>query len=381
MWRVTSFRIGLLLSILVLSIVATARIDAQSPQASNPAPPAGAVRSGEELYKAACAACHGFDGAGMPPTAIGFDVPDFTDCSFSSVEPDADWLAIVHDGGPVRGFDRRMPAFGEALTDAEIFRTIDHIHTFCGSTDWPRGELNLPRALVTEKAFPENETVVTTRVGGGSSGVVINELLYERRFGVRNQFEVAVPFTVRESQAGQWSRGLGDVAVAVKRALFHSFRTGTIVSVAGELVLPTGKESLGMGSGVTVFEPFVTFGQILPRNFFVHAQAGAELAADRDKAEHEAFWRVAVGTTIEQGRFGRAWSPMIEVLQARELEAGIPAEWDVVPQMQVTLNKRQHLMINAGVRIPVTGRDEGRRAQFISYFLWDWFDGSLSDGW
>ena len=27
------------------------------------------------------------------------------------------------------------------------------------------------------------------------------------------------------------------------------------------------------------------------------------------------------------------------------------------------------------------GRDEGRRAQVISYFLWDWFDGSLSDGW
>jgi len=37
-------------------------------------------------------------------------------------------------------------------------------------------------------------------------------------------------------------------------------------------------------------------------------------------------------------------------------------------------------MINAGVRIPVTGRDE-RRAQVITYFLWDWFDGSLTDGW
>jgi hypothetical protein len=49
--------------------------------------------------------------------------------------------------------------------------------------------------------------------------------------------------------------------------------------------------------------------------------------------------------------------------------------------MQVTLNQRQHLMINAGVRIPLTGRDEGRRAQFVTYFLWDWFDGGLRDGW
>ena len=378
MWGPTSFRIGLLLATVVLTLTAGARVHARSPQAPDAAP----ARTGAELYRAACAACHGIDGAGAPPAVLGFDtpVPDFTDCSFSSVEPGADWLAVVHDGGPVRGFDRRMPAFGDALTEAEIVRTIDHIHTFCDSTDWPRGELNLPRALVTEKAFPENETVVTTRVGGGASGVVINELLYERRFGVRNQFEVAVPFAVRESQAGQWSRGLGDVAVAVKRAIFHSLRRGTIVSVAGEVGLPTGKEGLGLGSGVTVFEPFVTFGQILPRNMFVHGQVGAEIPADRDKAEAEAFWRAVVGVTFEQGRFGRAWSPMVEVLRARELRAGTAAEWDLVPQMQVTLNKRQHLMINAGVRMPVTGRDE-RHTQVITYFLWDWFDGSLSDGW
>ena len=85
--------------------------------------------------------------------------------------------------------------------------------------------------------------------------------------------------------------------------------------------------------------------------------------------------------TLEQGRFGRAWSPMLEILGARELEDGQSVQWDAVPQMQVTLNTRQHLMINAGVRIPLTGRDEGRRAQVVTYFLWDWFDGGLTDGW
>jgi hypothetical protein len=119
------------------------------------------------------------------------------------------------------------------------------------------------------------------------------------------------------------------------------------VSLAGEVVLPTGKETLGLGKGVTVFEPFVTFGQVLPRNAFVHAQVGGEVPADRDKAEPEAFWRGVIGTTIEQGRFGRAWSPMVELLGARELEQGQTVQWDVVPQMQITLNKRQHLMINA----------------------------------
>jgi hypothetical protein len=209
---------------------------------------------------------------------------------------------------------------------------------------------------------------------------VTNEILYEKRFGPRNQLEVAVPLALKESGTGAWTRGLGDVAVAVKRAAYHNLARGTIVSVVGEAVLPTGKETLGLGKGVTVFEPFVSAGQLLPRNAFLQAQAGAELPADRDKAAPEAFWRAVLGTTIEQGRFGRAWSPMIELLGARELEHGQRTQWDVVPQMQITLNRRQHIMINAGVRLPLTARDE-RRAQVITYFLWDWFDGGLREGW
>jgi mono/diheme cytochrome c family protein len=341
------------------------------------------VRSGAELYRAACAACHALHGTGAPRSVVGFDLPlpDFTDCAFATVEPDADWLAVTHSGGPVRGFDRRMPAFGDALTEDEILRTIEHVHTFCDDAGWPRGDLNLPRALVTEKAFPENEAVLTTVVGTGPSGSVVNEVLYEKRFGSRNQFEVAIPLALQETAAPEgWNRGLGDVAVAVKRAVAHSLERGFILSVAGEVVLPTGKEAQGLGKGVTIFEPFVAFGQILPRNAFFQAQVGAEVPADRDRAEPEAFWRGVLGTTIEQGRFGRAWSPMVELLGARELERGQPVQWDVVPQMQVTLNRRQHLMINVGVRVPVTGRDE-RHAQVMTYFLWDWFDGGLADGW
>lgn len=374
-----SFRAALLAAICALLIAAGARVDASRSRAPVSAP--SQARTAAELYLAACAACHGPDGTGMPRSTVGFDVPlpDFTDCAFGSVEPDGDWLAVTHDGGPARGFDRRMPAYGELLTDAEIQQALDHMRTFCGDRAWPRGELNLPRALVTEKAFPESEAVLTTSVGTGPHGSVTNEILYEKRFGPRNQLEVAVPLALSES-AGGWNRGMGDVAVAIKRAVYHSLQRGTIVSVAGEVVLPTGKESLGLGKGVTVFEPFVALGQILPRNAFVHAQAGAEVPADRDKAEPEAFWRAAFGTTFEQANFGRAWSPMVELLGARELEAGRPVQWDAVPQVQITLNQRQHLMINVGVRIPVTGRDE-RRATVITYFLWDWFDGGLRDGW
>jgi hypothetical protein len=282
---------------------------------------------------------------------------------------------VSHDGGPERVFDRRMPAFGEALTVDELQSIVDHVRTFCPSRAWPRGELNLPRALVTEKAFPENEAVLTVTATGDRVG---NEFLYEKRLGPRSQIEVVVPVDVAEQSGGGWSRGLGDAAVAIKHALWHG--RGSILSVAGEVVFATGKEDQGLGKGTTVFEPFVSYGQILPADSFLQAQAGLELPADTDVAENEAFWRLAVGKTFTQGRWGRAWSPMVELLAARELVSGEPTHWDLVPQMQVTLSRRQHVMMNAGVRLPLNRR-EGRDTRFVVYLLWDWFDGGLFEGW
>jgi hypothetical protein len=273
-----------------------------------------------------------------------------------------------------------MPAFGDALSSAELLRVLDHLRGFCTSRAWPRGELNMPRPLVTEKAFPENEAVLTTTVSATGSGGIGNEFLYERRLGARTQYEVVVPVVVQEDDSGRWQRGLGDVAVALKHVLAHSLERGHILSAAGELILPTGKESLGLGSGTTIFEPFVAFGQLLPADGFVQAQAGLELPFDSARAGREAFWRVAVGKTFTQGRFGRSWSPMVEWLGARELEDQARVHWDLAPQMQVTLNRRQHLMINLGVRVPVNQR-AGRSTRVIAYFLWDWFDGGLRDGW
>jgi hypothetical protein len=137
---------------------------------------------------------------------------------------------------------------------------------------------------------------------------------------------------------------------------------------------------VGLGRGVTVFEPSVAAGQILPADAFLQAQAGLELPVDTARAGREAFWRAAIGRSLTEGRFGRSWSPMIELLAARELERGARLHWDLVPQMQVTLNRRQHIMINAGVRFPLGDR-QGRGTQVIMYILWDWFDGGLRDGW
>ncbi len=337
----------------------------------------------------ACASCHGSDGRGAPQIQVGFvdPLPDFTDCSFASREPAADWVAVAHDGGPVRGFGRMMPAFGDALTIEQLEKIIAYVGSLCTNSAWPKGELNLPRALVTEKAYPEDEAVLTTTVNAEGTGSIANKFVYEKRFGARNQIEVVFPFSIVEqtgvSSAGtaatsDWNAGLGDVAVGFKRAFYH--RGGTIASVTGEVILPTGDESDGFGKGTTVFEPFASFGQLLPHDSFLQAQAGVELPSNTDRAEREGFWRIVAGKSITQGKWGRTWSPMVEVLGKRELEGSATTAWDIVPQVQITISKRQHIMANVGVRLPLTDTDD-RSTQVVVYVLWDWFDGGLLDGW
>lgn len=335
---------------------------------------------GAAVYATACAACHAPDGRGHPQDRVGFDtpLPDFTDCAFNTPENAADWSQVARLGGPARAFDRRMPAFGEALSSEEIDLAVAHLRAFCTDPRWPRGELNLPRPLVTEKAFPENEAVLDLAIDAGASRGVRQQVVYERRLGARSQYEVVVPFDMQRGDDG-WRYGLGDVALALKSAVVHSERRGSILSVGTELKLPTGKEDRGLGNGQTIIEPFVAYGQILGGSSFVHLQGGFERAIGRSRPT-EAFLRAAAGTTLLQGRYGRSWSPMIEVLGARELPRRERAQWDVVPQMQVSLSRRQHILVSVGVRVPVNQRD-GRSPQMLSYFLWDWFDGGLFDGW
>jgi mono/diheme cytochrome c family protein len=125
------------------------------------------VTNGEKVYKGGCIACHGSKGKGAPAASTVFTrldtFPDFTDCAGTTPEPDGNWKAVIVHGGPSRGLSQIMPAFGDLLTDQEINDVIAYMRGFCKNAHHdPLGELNLPRALVTEKAFPENEIVIST---------------------------------------------------------------------------------------------------------------------------------------------------------------------------------------------------------------------------
>jgi hypothetical protein len=340
---------------------------------------------GHTIYMAGCAACHGPTGAGMPDSTIGFDkpttFPDFSQCDQSTPEVKADWWAVIHDGGRARGFSPIMPAFGDLLTSREIDALVTHLRSLCRERSWPLGELNLPRPLNTEKAFPENETVITTAVGARRVHDVTNTIAYEQRIGAKSQIEVSVPFTVIHAASGTANGGIGDIGLGLKRVLFSSMHTGSIASVQGEVVFPTGNKDRGLGTGVTTFEASGAFGQLLPSEVFIQAQAGTELPTDTSGNPRAAFARLAVGRILRQGHgLGRLWVPMLELVSDRDLQPGAPTNIDLVPQMQVTLSRRQHVRANLGFQLPVSHKT-GRPVQVTFYLLWDWFDGGLFEGW
>jgi mono/diheme cytochrome c family protein len=365
------------LSVLLGTLLLTCPTSAQQTSATE------ASYNGARLYEDSCAACHGSDGRGRSQSQLAFDVPvpDFTDCDFAAREPDSDWIAIIHEGGPVRGFDRMMPAFGDALTDGEIEATLAHVRGFCRNDDWPRGDLNLPRALFTEKAYPEDEAVITTTAVTAGNDSLTHDFLWEQRFGTRNQMEIGIPITRADlGDPDGWQGGAGDLTVGVKHVLHHDADRGAILSLGGELVLPTGDDTRGFGKGTTVFESYVAFGKLLAQDSFIQVQAITEIPS-ASQLEDELVVRFATGKTLTQrGPYGRAWTPMVEVMGARELTGGADTNWDIVPQFQVTLNTRQHVMASAGFRIPVTNR-ASRDVEFVFYLLWDWFDGGVLEGW
>jgi mono/diheme cytochrome c family protein len=351
------------------------------------------LHGGAEIYQGACAACHGPNGHGTPQTTAGFEQPDsfphFDKCEETTPEYTRDYTAVIRDGGPTRGFSQIMPAFGAVLTAAEINEVVRYLRSFCKETGWPRGELNVPRALVTDKAFPESETVLTTTASARGPAAVNNELDYEHAFGKHDQLEVVLPFGWMHQTGGGLGAGLGDIVLGEKHVLFSKLNsepdrplyasTGSILSIQGEVTLPTGNVGKGLGEGETVFGAFAAYDLLLPADTFIELQAGGDFPLHIHDTPNSIYINSAFGKVITRN-FGRQWSPILELLAKRDLGAGAVTDWDVLPEFQVTLNRRQHVRAAVGFRLPINDT-ANRPKQVIAYILWDWFDGGLLEGW
>lgn len=98
--------------------------------ATNPIPPDEAsLARGEATFLANCASCHGVSGQGGGPAGAGLDPPpaNFT-VDHGHSHTDAELFALIEEGKT----DTGMPAFGDSLTDDEIWDLVNYVREVGG---------------------------------------------------------------------------------------------------------------------------------------------------------------------------------------------------------------------------------------------------------
>jgi len=332
------------------------------------------IAKGREIYGMACAACHGQDGAGNPEWESAVRSVSFADCG-TTAEPAEQWETIVKKGGPVRGLSSVMPAFGEAFTDEEARAVVAYVRTLCPrADDYPPGDLNFRRLLVTGKAFPEEEvTLSLAHRPHRATRETELEVSYEKRIGPRFQYEISLPF--RTQARAPDGRGLADVELEAKQVLHFDLRRLEILSAGLGVALPTGSESKSLGAGTVAFSPFLAYAKGWGGTL-LQTKVEARLPIDRDRADREIEYAVALSRAV--GPRTVAWTPAVELAGAWNARTK-RHEYGAVIEVSKPLNKLGHVIASIGVAAPIRPREERYRIQ--AYLLWDFGDGPFWEGW
>ena len=121
----------------------------------------------------------------------------------------------------------------------QINQVVGYLRSLCKNSHWPRGELNLPRALVTEKAYPENEVVIIFRCE--CTGDARKHDAYHPRTALRSEEpDRSGRASSFADENHTWYGGIGDITLGLKREIFSSLKAGSILSLQGSVLLPTG---------------------------------------------------------------------------------------------------------------------------------------------
>jgi len=328
---------------------------------------------GKFLYEeyAGCASCHGFDGKGkVEGVILDPPPPDLSDCSFNSREPRRDWTAVIAHGGPARGLSTSMPAYGEALTSAQIDTIIDYLKTFCADNRWPQGELNFRRPQITSKAFPENEALLIPTYARGKNSSTVAKMVYEKRFGRLGQWEIVVPFATESGPPS--ARGIGDVELSVKYVFAQHQPSLFIVSGGVETALPTGKSEIGVGNGTWKLSPYFAAGKGFDA-FYIQSSVKYEAPLRSNEGESELLYNLAFTLPLTKEKKGLI--PMLEFNGATVTGTG-KTKLFVTPQLYLGLVRRGHIAFSLGSQIPVS-RERPFDYRIVSFLLWEYADGGL----
>ena len=333
---------------------------------------------GEEIYLSNCASCHGATGQPDPESplvkSLGVVPANFSDQLFNSREPDSDWKIVVAHGGPALGFSEMMPAFDGALTESDIDAVVTYIKTgLVGEHDYPDGELNLFLALRTKKAFPEDEWVWKQRyTDQDGDNAWKNTLEYEFRIGKRAQGVMEVTHEVKGSNSK-----FGHLEPGFKYVLKDDRKTGFILTAAAQLGVPLNRDANWE------FLPYLAMGKVLSDDFTFQGSSRLKLDLDNSDNSSAEFAGVVHWTHTN---WPRHVFPGLEVVAEVPFTRGSgdarksAMQLSVLPQARIGLNKRGNIALNAGVELPVNDRDRYDWRGYV-FFIWDFADGGLFEGW
>lgn len=332
---------------------------------------------GKRVYEANCMACHGPQGqpdADSPLVeSLGVVPANFSDPLFNSREPLGDWKTVVTHGGQALGFSDQMPAFGTSLEEQEINAVLVYIKTLGGEHDYPDGSLNLFLPVRTKKAFPEDEWVWKQRyTGQDGDDSWKNTLEYEFRVGKRGQaiLELTHETTGSQSDFGHFEPGF-------KYVLKHDAKAGFIATAAAQVGIPLNHDASWE------FLPYIAIGKVLNDSFTF--QGSARLKLDLENSD-EGSAEIAGIVHWVHSEWPRNLFPALELVAEVPFERGTGSsrsdavQFSILPQARIGLNKRGNIALNLGLELPVNDTERYDWQAYV-FFIWDFADGGLLEGW
>ena len=346
-------------------------------QCANAAAESNEWLAGERIYQANCMACHGPQG--RPDTdsplikSLEVVPANFSDALFNSREPEGDWRTVITHGGGALGFSQQMPAFGESLSEQEITAVLTYIKTLGGTHDYPDGSLNLFLPIRTKKAFPEDEWVWKQRfTDQEGDNAWKNTLEYEFRVGQRGQGILEV---THEAQGSQ--NEFGHFEPGFKYVLKHNAETGFIASAAAQIGVPLNSDASWE------LLPYIAIGKVLNDSFTFQGHTRLKLDLEDSDAGSAELAGILHWVHSE---WPRRVFPGLEVVAEIPFDRGDgitrqdAVQFSMVPQARVGLNKRGNIALNLGLELPVNESERYDWRAYV-YFIWDFADGGLLEGW
>ena len=295
-------------------------VSAQAPQTPKPAVAVPELRldTGKEIFEAACIGCHGPGGRGQPRPRSASSrprhFPTSPTATAAHASASATGSATIHEGGPGRGFSEIMPSFAEALTHPADRAGHDLPAHALPRTCLAAGRVESAARSDYRKGVSRRRVrVMTMSANATGSGAISSALIYEKRFGVKNQLEIAAPLQFHVARRRRLGRR--------RRRPDRRLQAGACPQQPDRIDLQRPgrgehahrRSRKGPRLRRDDLRSLRAFGQILPRSSFLQIQTGAEFPTDTEKAPRAVYLygprsaRASLRTGASEAA-GRRWS-------------------------------------------------------------------------